>query len=129
MVGCNVFRHWYKQFLNFDQTKFNLLHDEFMDYQSLFIEGLSLEGAIQETEKITEEDKVQYRIEVIWQVVQEMKLPAGDSFQFKFFLNVTNIVLKTPHSKADIERMYSLANKNKPEWSERSMEHYRPFLT
>ena len=44
-----------------------------------------------------------------------MKLPAGDSFQFKFFLNVTNIVLKTPHSKADIERLYSLANKNKPE--------------
>ena len=36
MVGCKVLCH--QQFLNFSESEFNLLYDQFMDYQSLVIE-------------------------------------------------------------------------------------------
>ena len=49
-----------------------------------------------------------------------MKSPASDSFQFNLLLKVTNIVLITTHSKAGIKRVYSLANKSKPEGSGRN---------
>ena len=71
-------------------------------------------------ENTTEEDKVHYRIDVIWHQIQEMKLSAGDNFQIKLFLKVANIGLITPHSKAGTGRVHSLASKNKPEGSKRN---------
>lgn len=71
-------------------------------------------------ENTTEEDKVHYRIDVIWHQIQEMKLSAGDNFQIKLLLKVGNIGLITPHSKAGIGQVHSLASKNKPEGSERN---------
>ena len=76
-----------------------------------------------EIAKIPRKDKnqkVQYRMDVIWHQLQELTLPAGDNFSFRLLFRVALIVLITPHSNAGIERVYSLVNKNKPEGSDRN---------
>ena len=109
----------YKQLLNFTESEFKLLYEEFFDYKALFIQEVSLKDAIMERKKTTEEDEVQYWMDVIWHQIQEMKSPAGDNFCFKLLFRVAVLVLITPHSNAGIERVYSLANKNKGEGSDR----------
>ena len=110
----------YKQLLNFTESEFMLLYEEFFDYKALFIQELPLKDAIMEGKTTTEEDEVQYRMDVIWHQIQEMKSPAGDNFRFKLLFRVAVLVLITPHSNAGIERVYSLVNKNKGEGSDRN---------
>ena len=108
----------YKTILNFTETDLDLLYDEFFDFKTLSENHVNLEEA--KIPRKDENQKVQYRMDVIWHQLQELTSPAGDNFRFRLLFRVALLVLITPHSNAGIERVYSLVNKNKPEGSDRN---------
>ena len=111
----------YKTLLNFTDQEFERLYDEFLDYKSLFVEEINIEGAeIKREEDDEGNGNVQYRMDVIWYQLQELSSPAGDNFRFRLLFRVATLVLVTPHSNAGIERVYSLTNKKKPKESDRN---------
>ena len=61
-----------------------------------------------------------YRMDTVSYLLQEMKSSVGNNYRFHNLFEVAKIVLITPHSNAGIERVYSLVNKNKSEWSVRN---------
>lgn len=89
-----------------------MLYDEFFDYKYLFVGDIdNAEAELKRSEDDDGHAKFQYRMDVIWYLLQQITSPAGDSFRFKLLFSVATIVLVTPHSNAGIERVYSLVNK------------------
>ena len=84
----------------------------------MLIKELSLEDAIQERGYYRREQSPTYdRSYLVPSLGNESH--AGDSCHFNLLVKVANIVLMTLHAKAGIKQVYPLANKNKPEGSER----------
>ena len=107
----------YSDLLNFSETEYNQLYEEFFDYSSLFMEEVTIEDAV-----INDNDnrESEYRMDTIWYNIQNLKSCVGENYRFNILFKVAHIALITPHSNAGIERVYSVANKNKPEGSDRN---------
>ena len=105
--------------LQYDEYEIERMYEEFVDYKSLTISELPddalTDAVIQENEHTDE-----YRIDVIWYYMYQMKSPVGNNYRFRLLFNVARLVLVTPHSNAGIERVYALVNKNKAEGSDRN---------
>ena len=91
--------------LQYDDHEIEKMYQEFVDYKSLTISEL-LDDAltnsiIQEYEHHTD----QYRIDVIWHYMYQMKSPVGNNYRFRLLFNVARLELVTPHSNAGIERV------------------------
>ena len=46
----------------------------------------------------------EYRMDVIWYHLNQIKSPIGNNFSFNLLFRVASIMLMTPHSNAGIER-------------------------
>ena len=57
----------------------------------------------------------EYRIDIIWYYLYQMKSPVANNYRFRILLNVARLVLVTPHSNTRIESVYALVNKNNTE--------------
>lgn len=62
----------------------------------------------------------EYRMDVIWHHLNQIKSPIGHNFSFDFLFRVAIIVLVIPHSNVGIERVSSMVSKNKNESSDRN---------
>lgn len=102
----------YASVLNFKEEESDMLYEQFLDFQCL--EDIDITEA-----KLAQHDG-EYRIDVIWYILQRMRSPIGNESRFGLLFKVAEIVLIVPHSNACIERVYSLVNKNKRIGSERN---------
>ena len=62
----------------------------------------------------------EYRMDVIWYYIQQLKNLVASNYRFKTLFQVTRLLLIIPHSNAGIERLFSLVNKNKGDGSDRN---------
>ena len=62
----------------------------------------------------------EYRMDVIWYHLNQIKSPIGNKFSFNLLFRVASIVLMISHSNAGIERVFSMVSKNKNESSDRN---------
>ena len=100
-----------------DEKKYDKLFDEFLDFYSMGEYEIDLTDAILTT---YDDGTDGYRMEAVWYLLQEINSAVRNNFRFHNLFEVAKIVLITPHSKAGIERVYALVNKNKSEGSERN---------
>ena len=61
-----------------------------------------------------------YRMDTVWYVFYNLKPPVGNNSLFNLLFQVAKLILIMPHSNAWIERVYSLANNNKRQGTERN---------
>ena len=76
-----------------------------------------------------EDDNNEYRMDTVWYNLQNMRCPVGSNYRFCTLFKVAKLVLVTPLSNADIERVYSLVNRNKGEESERNRMDIDSYLS
>ena len=105
--------------LQYDSKEIDDLYSEFFDYKTLSITELP-DDALTDALIAEGEDSDEYRMDIIWYHLYQMKSPVGNNFRFHNLFYVARLVLVTPHSNAGIERVYSLVNKNKNETSDRN---------
>ena len=96
-----------------------MLYEEFVDYKTLSINELPKNAL---TDAVIKENKNsdEYRIDIIWYYLHQMRSPIASNFQFQLLFNVARVVLVTSHSNAGIERVYALVNKNKAEGTDKN---------
>ncbi len=91
--------------------------EQFIDFKTLEYEEIDLSEAVLAT---YDDGSIEYRMDVIWYLIQQLKSPIGNCYRFSLLFQVARLVLITPHSNAGIERVFSLVNKNKSEGSDRN---------
>ena len=95
------------------------MYEEFTDYKTLSISELP-DTVLADALIVSYEDHDEYRLDIIWYHLCQMKSLIGSDYRFHNLFNVARLVLVTPYSDAVIERVYSLVNKNKKEGSDRN---------
>ena len=95
------------------------MYQEFINYKTVAICELP-DHAL--TDAVIQENDVadEYRIDVIWYDLFQMKSFVGNNYRFRLLFNVAWLVMVAPHSYAGIKRVYDLANKNKSEDSDKN---------
>ena len=105
--------------LKFEESMFESLYEEFLDFKTLQNEELP-EVAFEEALIGEDTDNLNYRMDVIWYYIKQLRNPIASNVRFKLLFQVASLVLVLPHSNASIERVFSLVNKNKREGSARN---------
>ena len=107
--------------LGFDEEKLELFYEQLHEYKIINDAELPDEAYEEALLSGTNDGhKKEYRVDVIWYYLQNMRSPVGYNYHFKFLFEVARIVLTIPHSNAGIELLFSLVNKNKNESSDRN---------
>ena len=109
----------FNDILNFDEHTYELLHEEFLDYRTLLESDLP-KCAFEEALIRENSEGKEYRMDIIWYYIQQLKNPAASNSRFKNLFQVARLVLLMPNSNAGIERLFSLVNKNKKDGADRS---------
>ena len=95
------------------------MYEEFIDDKTIATCELPdhalMDAVIPESEVADE-----YRIDVIWYYLFQMKSSVGNNYSFRLLFNVARLVMVALHSSAGIERVYALVNKNKSEGSDKN---------
>ena len=83
--------------LSFSEREYEHLFDEFIDFQTFSEAELCLDEAIIEEH---EDGTKEYRIDVIWYELQNLKSPIGSTYRFGKLFKVAKISISTPHVSA-----------------------------
>ena len=94
------------------------LYEEFLDYQTLsdsdFVDKAWEDAKVLEGLKDENDNSLfHYRVDVLWHNIAKMCIAGSSSRRFKLLPKVAEIVLIIPHSKAGLERLFSIVKKNK----------------
>ena len=120
-ADCEIFALRFDNVLGLDEEKLELLYEQFQEYKTINDAELPKEAYEEALLSGTSAGhNKEYRVDVIWYYLQEMRSPVGPNYRFKLLFEVARIVLTIPHSSAGIERVFSLVNKNKNESSDRN---------
>lgn len=109
----------FNNILEYNDEIIERLYEEFIDYKTINVSelpGQALTDAPLKEYKNSDE----YRLDMIWYHLYQMKSLVGNNYRFRLLFNVARLALVTPHSNAGIERVYALVNKNKSEGCNRN---------
>lgn len=110
----------FKSVLRFDEHEINALYGQFVDYQLINTSELPRDTLDDATLHRLEDGTVEYRIDVIWYHLRQLRSSIGNNLRFHLLFQVARIVLLIPRSNAGIKRVFTLVNKNKNESSDRN---------
>ena len=88
------------------------MYEEFIGCKTVAICELPVHAL---TDAVIQENNVtdEYGIDVIWYHLFHMKSSIGNNYRFWLLFNVAPLVMVALYSKAGIERVFAIANKNK----------------
>ena len=104
----------YPKVFTFTSKELDMVHEEFLDYQSMSIDEIPQhvwDKAVCH-EHVGPGSKVTYhRMDRIWGHIADMKLPGTYTARFARLAKVAQLVLTIPHSNAGEERVFSVIHK------------------
>ena len=104
---------YFKSQLQFDEQETNILYEQFIDFQMLSTDELSVNALTDVMLHEFHDGNVEYRMDVIWYNLRQMRSPIGNGYRFHLLFRVACVVVLIPHSNAGIERVFSLVNKTR----------------
>ena len=83
--------------LSFSEREYEHLFEEFIDFQTISEADICHDVAIIEEH---EDGTKEYRIDVIWYELQNLKSPIGSNYRCGKLFKGANIIILTPHVNA-----------------------------
>lgn len=87
--SVNFFNTHFPKLLCFSENEGDRLYDEFVDYKSLADKEFDLNKALLCS---YDDGTNEYHMDVIWYMLQNLKLPIGNNYSFRLLFKVAKIV-------------------------------------
>ena len=97
------------------RTQARPVYESLIDFNTISDSQIDLSQAIL---KEYDDGTKEYRMDIIWYQLQELKSPTGCSYRFRRLFKVVKIILVTMQPNSGIERVYTNVNKNRFENSD-----------
>ena len=88
--SVHYFTTHFSNILHFSEREGDRLYDEFIDYKSVTDEEFDLDEALLCS---YDDGTNEYRMDVIWYMLQNLKSPIGNNYKFRLLFKVAKIVL------------------------------------